>query len=158
MANPLTRRLFTQSAAVLPAAVAGVARELSGAMDAAEGAKYFYADRPSPTTGIDSKSALGMNSPKMLEDVARKMALSDPTVQAFFEEDIYRRTRRIAYIDPDLLNKRSFSDAAKICFQRQRDMQRMREQYATTYSDDPNRLHWTDVVHRKIQELMWGGQ
>ena len=57
-----------------------------------------------------------------------KMAMSFPIAREKIREQLFAQNQKIYSIDNDLASKRSFSLAAKICYQRQRDVEaRLRE-------------------------------
>lgn len=51
-------------------------------------------------------------------------ALMDAAFRAEWESALYQQNRSVYFLDHDLANKRSFSLAAKIAFQRQRNVER----------------------------------
>ena len=53
-----------------------------------------------------------------------KYALSNKTIKELYESQLYQANKSVSYSDIDLANKRSFSLAAKITFQRQRNVER----------------------------------
>lgn len=105
----MNRRGLLRSLAALPAALSVVSQrvgvDLGGPIPTARG---MPAEAPPPTYN------------GRWQEVIR----SSLVARAEYESLLYERFRTIGYIDPDLAVYRSFSLAAKICFQRQREVQR----------------------------------
>jgi hypothetical protein len=53
---------------------------------------------------------------------AVRAVMKSAELRAEYESSLYQRFRHVPALDPDLANKRSFSLAAKIAFQRQRNV------------------------------------
>lgn len=75
------------------------------------------------------------------DNSAFKAALRIPAVREQLTPVFYERNRHVSFIDPDLASKRSFSLAAKIVYQRQRNVERdMAEWRAESTWDKIERL------------------
>lgn len=58
-----------------------------------------------------------------------KKAWQMPAFRGELESMLYEQNRRVGYLDPDIANKRSFSMAAKIAYQRQREVERSLQEW-----------------------------
>lgn len=69
-----------------------------------------------------------------------------PKLRGELESILYEDQRHVGYIDPDLAAKRSFSLAAKVTFQRQRNVERALQNQV--YQDSPYQQveRWTERV------------
>lgn len=67
-------------------------------------------------------------APKMEHWQAMRLALQDPDIRRGLMSELYARQRVVHMLDPDIANKRAWSDMAKVTFQRQRNVERELEQ------------------------------
>lgn len=152
----LSRRGFAGFAAALPFAGNAVSREMAAkqrdvalqgwspiggnsGMGIAEGALYGNAVNPAPT-------------PKMEHWQAMRLALQDPDIRREIMAECYARHKIVNALDPDIANKRSWSDMAKITFQRQRNVERDIEQMTQVST-----LGFAGkLLQNFIQKAMWG--
>lgn len=106
------------------------------------GVSADYAN-PTPSTRI----------PKMAKDVAMEVARRDPFLRRQIEDYIARQDERyntgIPSIDHDILRKRSWSDAAKIFAQKERNRAKRLEQAFQLDADE------THPVYDYLNKLMF---
>lgn len=116
----LARRAFLR---MLPA---GVVAGPAAARAAAEQAAAKLAGMDIGGLGAQAELPRGQYAPATYTDRAALMtrALRVPAVRAELTSLLFEEHRRVGFIDPDIANKRSFSLAAKITFQRQRNVER----------------------------------
>lgn len=123
----VNRRSFVKACGALPfvgKAVAGAqAAKLAGicSPNAAEMALGVSGDQTSNAT-----SNVGPSRQFDQRAVLRKL-MESPEARAEFESLLYQQNSRVHYLDVDLATKRSFSLAAKVTFQRQRNVRRALE-------------------------------
>lgn len=82
---------------------------------------------------------------KLRDDLIRK-ALDTPERRAELEAILYEEHRSVHNLDPDLAANRSFSLAAKVCYQRQRNVQRAIEYTVKENSPWEQVRSWKDRV------------
>ena len=107
----LGRRKVLSLMGVAPLAAKKVAADISGV--AASGGVYagtgYSVPACSPAIGFD-------------EEAAARAAWAIPSQRKVLESMIFERERGVGHIDHDLMSKKSFSLAAKVTFQRQRNV------------------------------------
>lgn len=89
---------------------------------------------------------------QLMRDKAVRLALSTPSQRAELESILYERYRRVHHLDMDLAANRSYSLAAKMCYQRQRLVE---HEIGEAIADDTpyNRMRgWVDKV---LSALDW---
>lgn len=87
-----------------------------------------------------------------------RLACKVPQLYSELESELYRSHKHIGSIDPDLASMKSFSLAAKITFQRQRNVEHMRGGLCSEYNGSYEREeHLVKTVARKAREWMWIG-
>ncbi len=112
----LARRGFLRSMAAIPAAAAQAQAALAETMSMASKIATSSPDQPPPSGG---GIPMGHNDPST-EQI--RMLLKLPAARAQIESQTFQSYRHVSALDPDLANKRSFSLAAKVTFQRQRNV------------------------------------
>jgi hypothetical protein len=116
----LGRRAFLTRLGIGAAAAPAMARQ---ALEAASGRACGRDDGAGAPTGLSPaerrRSGLGNDTPRALKKLWQVPALRDE-----YESLMFERNQRVGYIDLDLATKRSFSLAAKVAYQRQRNVAR----------------------------------
>lgn len=130
------------------AAAKGLASTLSGAVPPSH---------PYP----ESVGAAGMNAaqqigaaPRMERSAAMRMIFGDKSVLDEIRAELFAENRGVAQIDSDIWNMKSWSDMAKITFQRQRNVERALAEIQSERWDRPNR--YVRAIEDRLQKLMWG--
>lgn len=97
---------------------------------------------PAPPMGMQTASdQVAETTPKAWQFRA---AMANPALRAAIEDTLYEEERFVSYIDMDLATKRSFSLAAKVTFQRQRNVERRMTQYQNPWP------------YQRINTMVWG--
>jgi hypothetical protein len=117
----LGRRAFLTRLGIGAAAAPVVARQ---ALEAASGQLAGVTMAPArppdhPPSGKGGAPQVGTDTPRALKKLWQVPALRDE-----YESLMFERNQRVGYIDLDLATKRSFSLAAKVAYQRQRNVAR----------------------------------
>lgn len=144
----VSRRGFAGLAAALPFAGNAVARDMA--------AKHRDAMMMQGQTLAGNQIGVGYPetgpAPKMEHWQAMRLALQDPDIRREVLSECYARQRVIHMLDPDIANKRSWSDMAKITFQRQRNVERELESMTQA-----NHLGFAGkLLQNFIQKAMFG--
>lgn len=87
---------------------------------------------PVNTTDLPGK----LREPLISRSAAYRLAMLDPTTRDWFEEQVSKSCRRVDHIDPDIAVHKSISLAAKVCYQRQRNMEHERERLRVDLDDE----------------------
>jgi hypothetical protein len=80
----------------------------------------------------------------------RRFALQWPSLRQQIESELYQANRVVHSIDHDLASKRSFSLAAKVAFQRQRNVQRALDEFR---KDEPHVWERMNSLFLKARSL-----
>lgn len=141
------RRSFLKAFAASPlaarAAAEKVAAELSGI---SQGVGYGSGE-----VGGMSTSAPSHPPPSVLNESTIRSALASAVARAEIESIFYEEGRHVSRIDYDLASKRSFSLAAKIAFQRQRNIARRMHDFA-----NDGHTYWYTRVTEIVRKALIG--
>lgn len=157
MMPALGRRKFLSFLGAAPVAAKLAAEELAGITSfgnhAANGSALAGLVRSdaiaAPSASPDLFYTLALDKKKNLF----KLALQNPTIRAELEGLAYEEARHVAHIDHDLASKRSFSLAAKITFQRQRDVER-HMRYACADQPWQKIENWSRTIFKRFLPLV----
>lgn len=106
-----------------------------------------------PSTGLMSQ-ADKVAAPAMERSVALRTIFADAKAIAEIKDELAEQNKFVHVIDPDIAIMRSWSDMAKITFQRQRNIERAFEELQEARLDRPGR--WMRSIEERLQKLMWG--
>lgn len=123
-AAPLAGRMAADEAAKALAGIGGIGVGGYGPpmTTARDNLREISAEACATTTG-NPANPLNWRILRQMKDEAIKTALQSPTMRAKLEQTLYRMHRNVHSLDVDLAANRSMSLAAKITFQRQRNVQ-----------------------------------
>lgn len=116
-----TRRSFLSMMAASPLAAKSVAENASMQLMQGHGALVLR-------SGVEARGQPIPMPNRGPKDFAR--AFLDPKFKGAMEAAAFESNRHVSYIDHDIASKRSFSLAAKITFQRQRNVARELREYS----------------------------
>lgn len=165
--NMLSRRMFAQAAAGAAALLPSAAQEIAKTI----AAQPNLAALKGNLGGIDISAAekipidprnITQSIPMMAQDAAKKLIMKQLLEEGAFEDEARRvfnaNMRSSLFFDEDINNKRSWSQAAKIAFQRQRMVSRNAERVAneTMYNRNSDNIYWK--VQQRLRKLMWGDE
>jgi hypothetical protein len=152
-----TRRRFFSFMAAAPIGAKAAAEQLAGIASVGS-----YGQRNAVgsggLSGLFSDGPVGGNSSlptvagltRLQKQGALRAALLSPEVHARIESIIFEDNRMVAHIDHDLASKRSFSLAAKVTFQRQRNVARQMS-YDVLEQTPWRRLNeWSETVFKTV--------
>lgn len=88
----------------------------------------------------------------MQQHEVMRLALKVPEMRQMLYDCAWRNNRHVGEIDADIDVYRSFSLAAKIAFQRQRNVER----YVQQHTRDPYGDGFAEPLRNFIHKLMWG--
>lgn len=125
-------------------------RELAGITSVGAGGS---APQSGPYGAPASVSEGGMNIPREVRERGMRWALKNPELRAELESLVYEDNRHVGWLDHDLASKRSFSLAAKVTFQRQRNVQRRIEQDVLESSPWRRISAWSDRALKLFNPL-----
>lgn len=128
----MRRRAFLQFLSAAPVAAPLAAK--AAADEAILGTAGVFADRDVRENVVSSAGMKPFD-----EDAAVKAASKIPGLRQELETLLFEQCSHVDYLDIDIANKRSFSPAAKIAFQRQRNVEREWERRLAGYEGRPYR-------------------
>jgi hypothetical protein len=126
-----------------------------GAMAGPAAAKQLIESATAKTAGIASIGSVPLEYPQPTASnchpgdgpKALRLIRSLPGLYDDYESAVFERERLVRWLDPDIAAKRSFSLAAKIAYQRQRNVAREIDAFGQTWDQSP----WgrVDAIVRK---------
>jgi hypothetical protein len=132
----MRRRAFLQFLGMAPVAGPIAAK---GALEAVQAGMAGVATAPFGPSGGVAAEPTGYPPNGIDETAMLRQAYKLPGLRDELTSLIYQEHRRVGFLDPDIANKRSFSLAAKITFQRQREVERGIE---ARLAGDEGRFWW----------------
>lgn len=85
---------------------------------------------------------------------AMRMVLADKEAIAEIRNELFEEHRIVHAIDPDIAIMKSWSDMAKITFQRQRNVERAMAELQEQRLDRPQQ--YIHTLTKQLNKLMWG--
>jgi hypothetical protein len=131
-----------------PFAAKAVAREVISSGSIAPPASLYQGSQ----AGIAGAS--NPINPLMERSHALRTIFADAKAIAEMRDELFEQHRFIPSIDPDIAIMRSWSDMAKITFQRQRNVERAWVELQEARLDRPGR--YLRALEERLQKLMWG--
>ena len=140
----LSRRMFASAAAALPLGLSSRAPAAGMSLG-------------SQGLNVPSQAAFGniapvghIQNPVVPSWQAHRLAMLDPDMRAAIQQMVAERHRSIHFIDADIAVMRSWSQMAKIAFQRQRNIATELAAMTTESTD------WFGKVHQFVVRIMYG--
>lgn len=143
----MNRRSILGIMAGAPFAAKTVAKDVAGATS------YGYMGAQAANAGSGSQKGL-LDTPLVQRDNALKMIFSNPASFAEICDELFAEQRTVFTVDPDIAVLKSFSDMAKITFQRQRNVERALAELQDERWDRPQR--YVRALSKHLDKIMWG--
>lgn len=105
--------------------------------------------------GLTASEQLAIPSKPIVEQAAAtRMIFGDAEALTEIRNELYAENRYVPVIDPDIAIMKSWSDMAKITFQRQRNVERALAELQEERWDRPQR--YVRAFTQRLNKLMWG--